>query len=131
MAFPRKYRNHSRSERAGFFQLEDESLNPRVFVHGRAPDLIVRPEEVGDHLPHFEGGRYHIDDADTHVKPFILTGEPMTPIRTRKLRIHVGKPSPLCDVVLQPHPCPFTGSPSFETMNHLFYSKKGKKNKGI
>jgi hypothetical protein len=80
--------------------LQDESLNPRVFVHGRGPDLEVRPKEVGHRFPGYERGRYHIDEADGNMKPFILTPESIAGIRARKLGIHGKEPRPIFDIVL-------------------------------
>jgi len=51
-------------------------------------------------LPGYERGRYHINDADADMEPFILTAESIAPIRTRKLGIHVEESSPIFDIVL-------------------------------
>jgi len=60
----------------------------------------VRPKEVGHRFSGDERGCYHIDDADAHMKPFILTPESLAQIGAGKLEIHGKEPRPIFDIVL-------------------------------
>lgn len=91
---------HSGQEGTGLLQLKAKSLNPWTLVRGRGTDLKVGPEQAGGRLPGYEGGRYDINDASADMKAFILTADPIAPIRARKPGIHGKKPSPIFNIVL-------------------------------